>query len=95
MKYVIPALAALAVAALAGCDRPSSTSSTTVVKEPTVAQKEQRETIVQRDVPAGSSTTIVPAPSTQSTETSKSTTSVDTPMGTATKTETTKTETTK
>jgi hypothetical protein len=79
MKYVLPTAMALAVAALAGCERPASTSSTTVVKEPTtVVQSEpvvkEKETIVQRDVPAAppassSSTTIVnpPAPPSSST----------------------------
>ena len=44
MRYVLPTAMALAIAALAGCERPASTSSTTVV-QPT------KETIVQRDVP--------------------------------------------
>ena len=68
MKYALTA-AALAIGVLAGCDtQPNSTSSTTVVKEPTVVQKE-KETVVQRDstAPSTSSTTIVqpssPAPS--------------------------------
>jgi hypothetical protein len=37
MRYAMPLLAALAVAALAGCDRPAApSSSSTVVREPTV-----------------------------------------------------------
>jgi hypothetical protein len=94
MKYLLPA-AAVAVALLAGCDRPATHSSTTVVKEPSVVQK---ETVVQRDVPAPSTNVTIEAkPSESKTEETKSTTTstVDTPMGSATKTETTKTETTK
>jgi hypothetical protein len=88
---------------LAACDRPATTSSTTVVKEP--AQKEtvvQRDTVVQpaAPAPAPSSNTTVnvdaakPADANKpetTTETSKSTTRVDTPMGSSTRTETTKT----
>jgi len=92
MKYVLSALAAVAI--LAGCDRPATTS-TTVVKEPATVQK---ETIVQRDAPPAPSTNVtIDASKPATTETSKSTstTTVDTPAGSATKTETTKTETTK
>ena len=101
-KLIIPAALALSIAALAGCDRPATTSSTTVVKEPATVEK--RETVVQREVePANpsstSSTTNVTVdatkPSTGEQSSSTSTTRVDTPAGTATKTETTKTETTK
>ena len=97
MKYAIPAIV-IAVAALAGCERPTSTSSTTVVKEPATVQK---ETVVQRDVatPAPSSSTNVTIdatkPSSNESSSTTSSTRVDTPAGTATKTETTKTETTK
>ena len=112
MKYALAAIATIAAGALAGCDHPATThSSTTVVKEPTVVEK-QKETVVQSDAnapstaqpaaPASSSTTNVnvdankPADTTTS-EHSKSTTTsrVDTPMGTATKTETTRSTTTK
>jgi len=87
MKYVIPAIAAAAVMALAGCDRPgTTTSSTTVVKEP-VVQKEKETTIVQ--APA--------QPETSTTEKSKSTTTsrVDTPVGSVTRTETETSKTTR
>ena len=112
-RYALPAALALTVAALAGCERPATTSSTTVV-QPT------KETVVQRDVavtpaPApSSSTTIInpPAPAAppssstsvtidankpETTERSRSTTTerVDTPLGTATRTETTKSTTTR
>jgi hypothetical protein len=103
MKYAIPVLAALAIGALAGCDRPSTSGSagtTTVVKEPVVTK--EKDTIVHDSAapaqPAPSSSTSVnidastPAqPPAPSTETTKSTTRVDTPAGTATKTETTRT----
>ena len=102
MKHALPAAIAVALFALAGCERPASTSSTTVV-QPT----KEKETVVQRDVPT-SSTTIVnpsaPAPSsstsvtidaakpdTTTTQRSTTTEKVDTPLGTATRTETTKT----
>jgi hypothetical protein len=103
MKYLLPTALALSIAALAGCERPASTSSTTVV-QPT------KETVVQRDVPAtpSSSTTIVNPPAAPSvtvdttkpettTERSRTTTTerVDTPAGTATRTETSRTTTTK
>ena len=105
MRYVMPALAVLAVAALAGCDRSGVPStSTTVVKEPTVVQKE-KETV--REVPpANSSSTTAPASSSasvdidankpQTTETSRTrtTTHVDTPAGSATRTQTDTTKTT-
>ena len=94
MKYALPTAMAVALLALAGCERPASTSSTTVV-QPT----KEKETIVQRDVPvsppATSSTTNVtidaPKPETTTTERSTTTERVDTPLGTATRTETTKT----
>ena len=100
MKKLLPAAAiAIVAVSLAACERPASTSSTTVV-QPT----KEKETVVQRDVPVAPSTTTIvnpPAPSTSvtvdtskpetTTERTKSTTVVDTPMGTATKTETTKT----
>src|SRR4051812_14338704 len=97
MKYVISVLAAVSIAALAGCDRPATTTSTTVVKEPT-AQTTEKETIVKEP-----STTIVQAPAQstpatpETTEKSKSTrtTTVDTPYGTASKTETEVSKTTK
>jgi hypothetical protein len=94
-----------AVAALAGCERPASTSSTTVV-QPT------KETVVQRDVPVApstSSTTIVnppaaPAPNVTvetskpeaTTERSRTTTTerIDTPAGSATRTQTETSKTT-
>ena len=104
MKIFLPAAIAVFAVTLTACERPASTSSTTVV-QPT----KEKETIVQRDVPvpapSTSSTTIVnpPAapsvtidaskPDTTTTERSRSTTTVDTPMGTATKTETSKTVT--
>ena len=103
MKKLLPAALAIAAVTLAACDRPASTSSTTVV-QPT----KEKETVVQRDVavptpaPSTSSTTIVNPPANvtvdaskpeTTTERTKSTTTVDTPMGTATKTETTKTVT--
>ena len=106
MKIFLPAAIAAVAVTLAACERPASTSSTTVV-QPT----KEKETIVQRDVPVAptppastSSTTIInpPAPNvtidaskpdTTTTERSRSTTTVDTPMGTATKTETSKTVT--
>ena len=95
MKYVLPTTIIAIAAALSGCDRPGTTASTTVVKEPTtVAQTpavvKEKETYVQRDVP-----TPTPAPAPESTtERSRTTTTsrVDTPVGTATET---KTETTK
>ena len=69
MKYAMPAILAISIAALAGCERDASTASTTVVKEPDVVEK--RETVVQRDAtpaPASSSSTTIveprePAPS--------------------------------
>lgn len=69
MKYVLPAAIALSVAALAGCERPSTTSSTTVVKEPTTVVQptvKEKETVVQAPDQPSTSTTIVnpPAPST-------------------------------
>ena len=105
-KYALPAAIALAVAALAGCERPASTSSTTVV-QPT------KETVVQREVPVetpapSTSTTIINPPAQPSppsvtidasppatTERTRSTTTerVETPLGTATRTETTKSTT--
>ena len=102
MKYAIPAIV-IAVAALAGCERPTSTSSTTVVKEPATAAIEKKETVVQRDVvtpaPAPSSSTNVTIdatkPSSSESSSSTSSTRVDTPAGSATKTESTKTETAK
>ena len=102
MKFLLPA-AAIALATLTACERPASTSSTTVV-QPT------KETVVQRDVPVApsSSTTIVnppaPAPSVTidakpeaTTERSRTTTTerVDTPMGTATRTQTETSKTTR
>jgi hypothetical protein len=68
MKYILPAAIALATASLTACDRPASTSSTTVV-QPT----KEKETVVQREVAVPSaptsSTTIVnpPAPPASST----------------------------
>ncbi len=70
MKYALPAAIALSLAALAGCER-QHTSSTTVVKEPTTTAAgpdvvKEKETIVQAPAqPSTSSTTIVnpPAPS--------------------------------
>ena len=104
-KLIVPAALALSIAALAGCDRPATTTSTTVVKEPA------KETVVQRDVPTSSTTLVNPStpapssstnvtvdatkPSTSESSSSTSTTRVDTPAGSATKTERTKTETTK
>lgn len=105
MRYALPAAIAL-VAALTACDRPASTSSTTVV-QPT----KERETIVQRDVPVApapsSSTTIInpaPSPSTSvtidaskpdTTERTRTQSSerVETPLGTVSRetTETSKT----
>lgn len=105
MRLALPALGAvLALGALAGCERPASTSSTTIVKEP-VVQKETKETIVQNQTPPSPSTTIVqPAPNVtietekkpETTETSRSTTTsrVDTPYGSATRTDTETTKTT-
>ena len=106
MKYVIPAIAAVTLVALAGCDR----TSTTVVKEP-AAQKEKETTIVQapaqsEPMPPCSTTTIVqPAPNVTietskpetTTERSRTTTTnrVDTPFGTATRSETETTKTTR
>jgi len=105
MKYILPAAIALA-ATLGACERPASTSSTTVV-QPT------KETIVQRDVPVTppeptSSTTIVnpPAPPTnvtietskpESVERSRSTTTerIDTPRGTVTRETTERSKTTR
>lgn len=115
MKLAMTALATIAMAGtLAACDRDGSAThtSTTVVKEPQVVQRE-KETVIQKDSPApASAAPAAPAPSSSSSvtvdastpqvkpeanETTKSTTTsrVDTPMGTATKTETTRTETTK
>ena len=105
MKIFLPAAIAVFAVSLTACERPASTSSTTVV-QPT----KEKETIVQRDVPVAtpapstSSTTIVNPPASPSvtidaskpettTERTRSTTTVDTPMGTATKTETSKTVT--
>jgi hypothetical protein len=90
----IPAIAVLALGLLAACDRPATTgtSTTTVVKEPTVVQKE-KETVVQpAPAPAPSTTVNVDATKPANEETTKSTTTsrVDTPMGSATKTETTR-----
>src|SRR5690349_24713336 len=101
MIYVLPATIIAVAAALSGCDRPGTTDSTTVVKEPTtVAQSptvvKEKETYIQHDVPSTppastSSTTIVNPPAEQgSTERSRTTTTsrVDTPAGTATRTQT-------
>jgi hypothetical protein len=103
MKIFLPAAIAVFAVSLTACERPASTSSTTVV-QPT----KEKETIVQRDVPvpapSTSSTTIVNPPAAPNvtidaskpettTERTRSTTTVDTPMGTATKTETSKTVT--
>lgn len=106
MKYVLPTAIIAIAAALGGCDRPGTTASTTVVKEPTtVAQSpavvKEKETYIQRDVPAAppessSSTTIVNPPAQPSTtERSRTTTTsrVDTPVGTATETRTESTKT--
>ena len=91
MKYAIPAIV-IAVAALAGCERPTSTSSTTVVKEPATASVEKKETVVQA-TPAPSTSTNVTVdatkPSSNESSSTTSSTRVDTPAGTATKTETT------
>ena len=93
MKYVLPTAITLSLVALAGCERPTSTSSTTVVKEPTtVVQptvKEKETTIVQAPAPAP----VEPAKPEPTVERSKTTTTerVDTPMGSATRTETTRT----
>jgi len=105
MRYALPAAIALAAVALTACERPASTSSTTVI-QPT----KERETIVQRDVPVApapsSSTTIInPAPSPSTSVTidaskadvertrTQSTERVETPLGTVTRetTETSKT----
>ena len=97
MKYVLPVAIALA-ATLTACERPASTSSTTVV-QPT------KETVVQREVPTSSTTIVNPpaapapnvtidaTPQTKTTERSTTTERVDTPLGTATRTETSKTTT--
>lgn len=61
MRTLTPLIAALALVALAGCDRPAPSSSTTVVKEPAT---------VPDSTPPNNSTTIVqpaPAPSTSTT----------------------------
>jgi ABC-type uncharacterized transport system auxiliary subunit len=107
MKHALTAALAVSAVMLAACDRPATTSSTTVVKEP-------KETVVQRDVPTSSTTVVQPAapaaaPSSNTnvnvdaakpadankpettTESSRSTTRVETPMGSTTRTETTKT----
>lgn len=106
-KLALPLAIALTAAGLAACERPATTSSTTVV-QPT----KERETVVQRDVPvtppsSTSSTTIVNPPAAPSvtvdtskpetTERSRTTTTerVDTPMGTATRTQTETSKTTK
>lgn len=99
MRYVITALTAAAFLALAGCDRPSTTSSTTVVKEP-VVQKEKETVITQEPSQPSSSTTVVQAPEQPqptTTERSRSTTTsrVDTPVGSVTRTETETSKTTK
>ena len=107
MKYVLPTAIIAVAAALAGCDRPANTSSTTVVKEPTSVAEgpavvKEKETIVQPATPEStSSTTIVnppaqPSPEPTTTERSRTTTTsrVDTPAGTATRTETQSTKTT-
>ena len=98
MRHAMPLMILLAAGALAGCERPASTSSTTVVKEqPTVVK--EKETIVQRDVPAPSSNTNVtietkPQETTEASRTT-STTRIDTPAGTATRTDTQTTTTKK
>lgn len=103
MRYATTAMLALGVAAaLAGCERPTSTSSTTVVKEPTIVQK---ETVVREvPAPATSSTTIVQAPPPVTIEApkpeiersrSRTTTEIETPAGTARRTETEVTKTTR
>jgi len=103
MRYALPAFAMIAaVAALTGCEPPTSTSSTTVVKEQPIVQKETKETIVQAPAPSTSTTIIQPAPSApaepakpESTETTQTTTrSRDTPYGQATRTDSTTTKTT-
>src|SRR5688572_6031664 len=96
MKYILPTAIALAAATLVACERPASTSSTTVV-QPTEVVKEN-ETIVQAPAQPSTSPTIInppaPAPSVsiepskpETTERSrtKTTETVDTPMGTATR----------
>ena len=106
MKYVLPTTIIALAAALSGCDRPGTTASTTIVKEPaTVAQTpavvKEKETYVQRDVPtpapeSSSSTTIVNPPAQPTTtERSRTTTTsrIDTPVGTATETRTESTKT--
>jgi len=109
MKKHLPAAIAVAAVTLAACERPASTSSTTVV-QPT----KEKETVVQRDVPTSpstSSTTIVnppaSAPSSSTsvtvdatkpeTERSRTTTTekVDTPAGSVTRETTESTKTTK
>ena len=103
MKLALSVLSVATIAALAGCDRDGATHTTTVVKEPAVVQKD-RETVVEKQVPAPAA---APAPSTNvtveapkpdakpeaTTEKSTTTSRVDTPAGSATKTETTRTTT--
>jgi hypothetical protein len=90
MKYAIPLFAALAtVAALAGCERPTNTT-TTVVKEPIIQKETTKEVIVQQAPPAPAE----PAKPASSETTQTTTRSRETPYGTATKTESTTTKTT-
>jgi hypothetical protein len=68
MRLIALPLAAIAVAALAGCDRPATDSSTTVVKEPAVVH--EKETVREAPSAPSSSTTVVqPAPSAPSSST--------------------------
>src|SRR5258706_15614964 len=95
MKKLIPAVPLLAAAALFGCDRPgTSTSSTTVVKEP--PQSTASTTVVQ-PAPTPPQTSVTVDASKPATETTRqsTTTKVETPEGTATKRDTTTTTTTK
>jgi hypothetical protein len=101
MKYALPAAIAVVAVTLTACERPASTSSTTVIQPTT-----EKETVVQRDVPVAPSTTIVNPPSppasvtidasrpdtTERTRT-KSSERVETPLGTVSRetTETSKT----
>ena len=62
MRFLVIPMAAVAIAALAGCDRPGPASSTTVVKEPPAVH--EKETVREAPSAPSSSTTIVqPAPS--------------------------------
>ncbi len=69
MKNAIALLAAATAVALAGCDRPSTTSSTTVVKEPVAqnapAVQKEKETVIQKEpvIQKEEKETIVQAPS--------------------------------